>query len=143
MLQQRKQATKAIPAEINKHLRYGNMNKTHFGYQTVDEVEKAGKVADVFHSVANKYDVMNDLMSFGLHRIWKKLTIARAQVRPGQRILDIAGGTGDLACCICNCCGVGQASRCRGLAQRHQRIHVGGGARSPDGPRHGFALRAI
>jgi demethylmenaquinone methyltransferase/2-methoxy-6-polyprenyl-1,4-benzoquinol methylase len=44
------------------------MNKTHFGYQTVDEVEKAGKVADVFHSVANKYDVMNDLMSFGLHR---------------------------------------------------------------------------
>jgi hypothetical protein len=68
------------------------MNKTHFGYQTVDEVEKAGKVADVFHSVANKYDVMNDLMSFGLHRIWKKLTIARAQVRPGQRVLDIAGG---------------------------------------------------
>jgi demethylmenaquinone methyltransferase/2-methoxy-6-polyprenyl-1,4-benzoquinol methylase len=73
------------------------MNKTHFGYQTVDEAEKADKVADVFHSVANKYDVMNDLMSFGLHRIWKKLTIARAQVRPGQRILDIAGGTGDLA----------------------------------------------
>ena len=73
------------------------MNKTHFGYQTVDEVEKASKVADVFHSVASKYDVMNDLMSFGLHRIWKKLTIAKAQVRPGQKILDIAGGTGDLA----------------------------------------------
>ncbi len=96
-LQQRKLVTKAIPAEVNKYLRYGNMNKTHFGYQTVDEVEKAGKVADVFHSVANKYDVMNDLMSFGLHRIWKKLTIARAQVRPGQKVLDIAGGTGDLA----------------------------------------------
>ena len=91
MLQQRKLATKAIPAEINKHLRYGNMNKTHFGYQTVDEVEKAGKVADVFHSVANKYDVMNDLMSFGLHRIWKKLTIARAQVRPGHRPIQRTG----------------------------------------------------
>ena len=73
------------------------MSKTHFGYQSVDEAEKAGKVAEVFHSVANKYDVMNDLMSFGLHRVWKKITIARANVRPGQKILDIAGGTGDLA----------------------------------------------
>lgn len=73
------------------------MTKTHFGYQSVDEAEKAGKVAAVFHSVANKYDVMNDLMSFGLHRLWKKITIARAHVRPGQKVLDIAGGTGDLA----------------------------------------------
>ena len=73
------------------------MSKTHFGYQSVDEAEKAGKVAEVFHSVASKYDVMNDLMSFGLHRLWKKITIARAQVRPGQKVLDIAGGTGDLA----------------------------------------------
>jgi len=73
------------------------MSKTHFGYQSVDETEKAGKVAEVFHSVASKYDVMNDLMSFGLHRVWKKITIARANVRPGQKILDIAGGTGDLA----------------------------------------------
>ena len=73
------------------------MAKTHFGYQSVDETEKAGKVAQVFHSVASKYDVMNDLMSFGLHRVWKKITIARANVRPGQKILDIAGGTGDLA----------------------------------------------
>ena len=73
------------------------MSKTHFGYQSVDETEKAGKVAEVFHSVASKYDVMNDFMSFGLHRVWKKITIARAQVRPGQRVLDIAGGTGDLA----------------------------------------------
>jgi len=73
------------------------MSKTHFGYQSVDEAEKAGKVAEVFHSVASKYDVMNDLMSFGLHRLWKKVTIARAQVRPGQKVLDIAGGTGDLA----------------------------------------------
>jgi demethylmenaquinone methyltransferase / 2-methoxy-6-polyprenyl-1,4-benzoquinol methylase len=88
---------KATLAATNAYSQYSNMNKTHFGYQTVDEAEKAGKVADVFHSVANKYDVMNDLMSFGLHRIWKKLTIARAQVRPGQKVLDIAGGTGDLA----------------------------------------------
>ncbi|WP_114636292.1 bifunctional demethylmenaquinone methyltransferase/2-methoxy-6-polyprenyl-1,4-benzoquinol methylase UbiE [Polynucleobacter necessarius] len=73
------------------------MSKTHFGYQSVDETEKAGKVAEVFHSVASKYDVMNDLMSFGLHRVWKKITIARANIRPGQRVLDIAGGTGDLA----------------------------------------------
>ena len=73
------------------------MSKTHFGYQSVDETEKAGKVAQVFHSVASKYDVMNDLMSFGLHRVWKKITIARANVRPGQKILDIAGGTGDLS----------------------------------------------
>ncbi len=73
------------------------MSKTHFGYQSVDEIEKASKVAEVFHSVASKYDVMNDFMSFGLHRLWKQITIARAQVRPGQKILDIAGGTGDLA----------------------------------------------
>jgi demethylmenaquinone methyltransferase/2-methoxy-6-polyprenyl-1,4-benzoquinol methylase len=73
------------------------MSKTHFGYQSVDEVDKAGKVAEVFHSVASKYDVMNDFMSFGLHRVWKQTTIARAQVRPGQKVLDIAGGTGDLA----------------------------------------------
>jgi demethylmenaquinone methyltransferase/2-methoxy-6-polyprenyl-1,4-benzoquinol methylase len=66
------------------------MSKTHFGYQSVDEAEKAGKVAEVFHSVAGKYDVMNDLMSFGLHRVWKKITIARANVRPGQKVLDIA-----------------------------------------------------
>ena len=71
--------------------------KTHFGYQTVAESEKASKVAEVFHSVAARYDVMNDLMSGGLHRIWKAFTISRAAVRPGMRVLDIAGGTGDLA----------------------------------------------
>jgi len=70
---------------------------THFGYQTVAEAEKAAKVAQVFHSVANRYDVMNDLMSLGLHRAWKAFAIARANVRPGMRVLDIAGGTGDLA----------------------------------------------
>ena len=70
---------------------------THFGYETVAESEKARKVAQVFHSVASRYDVMNDLMSGGLHRVWKAFTIARAAVRPGMKVLDIAGGTGDLA----------------------------------------------
>lgn len=73
------------------------MSQTHFGFQQVDEREKASKVAGVFHSVASKYDVMNDLMSGGLHRIWKMFTIAQAAVRPGYKVLDIAGGTGDLA----------------------------------------------
>lgn len=74
-----------------------NSNTTHFGYETVDESEKAAKVAQVFHSVAERYDVMNDLMSGGLHRLWKTFTVARANVRPGMQVLDIAGGTGDLA----------------------------------------------
>ena len=69
---------------------------THFGYRTVKTEEKATKVADVFHSVANKYDVMNDLMSFGIHRIWKKITLEYVRPRPGQKMLDLAGGTGDL-----------------------------------------------
>jgi demethylmenaquinone methyltransferase/2-methoxy-6-polyprenyl-1,4-benzoquinol methylase len=73
------------------------MTNTHFGYKTVAEEEKVHKVAEVFHSVAAKYDVMNDLMSAGLHRLWKTFTIAQAAVRPGFRVLDIAGGTGDLA----------------------------------------------
>ncbi|MEI8402232.1 MAG: bifunctional demethylmenaquinone methyltransferase/2-methoxy-6-polyprenyl-1,4-benzoquinol methylase UbiE [Alcaligenaceae bacterium] len=72
-------------------------DNTHFGYQTVAESEKAAKVAQVFHSVASRYDVMNDLMSAGLHRVWKAFTIGRAAVRPGMKVLDIAGGTGDLA----------------------------------------------
>ena len=73
------------------------MAKTHFGFQQVDETEKASQVAGVFHSVASKYDLMNDFMSFGLHRIWKAFTIEAANVFAGQRVLDIAGGTGDLA----------------------------------------------
>jgi demethylmenaquinone methyltransferase / 2-methoxy-6-polyprenyl-1,4-benzoquinol methylase len=72
-------------------------NTTHFGYQTVSEDQKVHKVAEVFHSVAARYDVMNDLMSGGLHRLWKAFTIAQAGVRPGFKVLDIAGGTGDLA----------------------------------------------
>ncbi len=71
--------------------------KTHFGYETVAEQEKAAKVAGVFHSVADKYDVMNDLMSLGIHRVWKRYTLSLSGVRAGQRVLDIAGGTGDLA----------------------------------------------
>lgn len=71
-------------------------SKTHFGYETVEEQEKASRVAQVFHSVANNYDLMNDLMSAGMHRAWKAFAIARANVQPGMRVLDIAGGTGDL-----------------------------------------------
>ena len=70
---------------------------THFGYQTVPVQEKARHVRDVFDSVASRYDVMNDLMSVGLHRLWKRYTIDQAAVRPGQTVLDLAGGTGDLA----------------------------------------------
>ena len=73
------------------------MGDTHFGFQTVDEEQKAGRVRDVFDSVASKYDVMNDLMSMGLHRGWKAYTVAVANLREGQSVLDIAGGTGDLA----------------------------------------------
>jgi len=69
---------------------------THFGYQRVAVEEKQGKVAEVFHSVASKYDLMNDFMSLGIHRIWKRHTIHLSGVRKGQRVLDIAGGTGDL-----------------------------------------------
>lgn len=69
---------------------------THFGFQNVDVNEKAGKVADVFHSVAAKYDIMNDLMSLGIHRLWKRITIESSGVRANHRVLDIAGGTGDL-----------------------------------------------
>jgi demethylmenaquinone methyltransferase/2-methoxy-6-polyprenyl-1,4-benzoquinol methylase len=70
---------------------------THFGYQEVPADEKAGLVRGVFDSVATRYDVMNDLMSGGLHRLWKRHTVARAAVREGQFVLDLAGGTGDLA----------------------------------------------
>ncbi len=70
---------------------------THFGYQNVGVDEKAGKVADVFHSVAGNYDLMNDLMSGGVHRLWKRMTIEMSGVRKGHKVLDIAGGTGDLA----------------------------------------------
>ncbi|NRA53813.1 MAG: bifunctional demethylmenaquinone methyltransferase/2-methoxy-6-polyprenyl-1,4-benzoquinol methylase UbiE [Gammaproteobacteria bacterium] len=74
-----------------------NQNETtHFGYKEVNVGEKQSKVAEVFHSVAAKYDIMNDVMSFGVHRLWKRFAIDCSGVRPGQKVLDLAGGTGDL-----------------------------------------------
>ncbi|MBV7300442.1 bifunctional demethylmenaquinone methyltransferase/2-methoxy-6-polyprenyl-1,4-benzoquinol methylase UbiE [Enterovibrio paralichthyis] len=73
-----------------------DQNTTHFGFRTVNKDEKVGMVANVFHSVAAKYDIMNDVMSMGIHRIWKRFTIDCSGVRPGHRVLDLAGGTGDL-----------------------------------------------
>ena len=73
------------------------MSSTHFGFQTVDESEKAKRVRGVFDSVASKYDVMNDLMSGGLHRAWKAYTVMVANLKEGDKALDIAGGTGDLS----------------------------------------------
>jgi len=76
------------------------MNKednTHFGYQQIPVHEKKSRVAEVFHSVANKYDLMNDLMSLGMHRLWKRFALSASGVRRGQCVLDLAGGTGDLA----------------------------------------------
>ena len=70
---------------------------THFGFREVPEDAKAGLVGQVFSSVATRYDVMNDVMSFGIHRLWKRFTIEQAGVRAGQQVLDVAGGTGDLA----------------------------------------------
>ena len=70
---------------------------THFGYKQVATEQKANMVADVFHSVAAKYDLMNDLMSFGIHRLWKRYTVDCSGIRTGHRVLDLAGGTGDLA----------------------------------------------
>jgi demethylmenaquinone methyltransferase/2-methoxy-6-polyprenyl-1,4-benzoquinol methylase len=73
------------------------MTSTHFGFETVDEAEKARRVRGVFDSVASRYDLMNDLMSLGLHRAWKAYTVTVANLHEGDRVLDIAGGTGDLA----------------------------------------------
>jgi len=74
------------------------MNKTtHFGFEQVDEEQKAGKVRGVFSSVAQRYDLMNDLMSAGLHRVWKRFAVELCGVREGAKVLDVAGGTGDLA----------------------------------------------
>jgi demethylmenaquinone methyltransferase/2-methoxy-6-polyprenyl-1,4-benzoquinol methylase len=69
---------------------------THFGFKQVPVEEKAGRVREVFDSVAGSYDIMNDVMSFGIHRIWKRIVVDMAGIRPGQQILDLAGGTGDL-----------------------------------------------
>jgi demethylmenaquinone methyltransferase / 2-methoxy-6-polyprenyl-1,4-benzoquinol methylase len=73
------------------------MDKTHFGYQSVPEAEKSARVREVFDKVAGRYDLMNDLMSLGLHRAWKAFAVAVARPRPGERVLDVAAGSGDLA----------------------------------------------
>lgn len=82
-----------------------NESTTHFGYRDVPTGEKQGLVAQVFHSVASRYDVMNDVMSMGIHRIWKRIAIEYSAIRPGQTVLDIAGGTGDLAAKFAQCVG--------------------------------------
>jgi len=71
--------------------------KTHFGFEEISETEKRGRVRGVFDSVADRYDLMNDLMSAGLHRLWKRFAVNATGLRPGARVLDLAGGTGDLA----------------------------------------------
>jgi demethylmenaquinone methyltransferase/2-methoxy-6-polyprenyl-1,4-benzoquinol methylase len=71
--------------------------QTHFGFQQVPVGEKAKRVADVFHSVADNYDIMNDVMSMGIHRLWKRFTLSQTGLKAGQKVLDLAGGTGDLA----------------------------------------------
>ncbi len=73
-----------------------NEQKTHFGFQEVTAAEKARRVGGVFSSVADRYDLMNDLMSFGIHRLWKRFTLSQTGLKPGQSALDVAGGTGDL-----------------------------------------------
>ena len=70
---------------------------THFGFTDIPETEKAGRVQGVFNSVASKYDVMNDAMSLGIHRVWKDAMMDWLAPRPGQRLLDVAGGTGDIS----------------------------------------------
>jgi demethylmenaquinone methyltransferase / 2-methoxy-6-polyprenyl-1,4-benzoquinol methylase len=75
----------------------GGMSTTHFGFEAVEETDKARRVRGVFDSVATRYDLMNDLMSMGLHRAWKAYTVMVSNVREGSKVLDIAGGTGDLA----------------------------------------------
>ncbi len=72
------------------------MSQTHFGYQSVDEKDKAARVRGVFDSVAQNYDVMNDVLSAGMHRLWKRYTVTVSGAKEGDRVLDIAGGTGDL-----------------------------------------------
>lgn len=76
------------------------MKTTDFGFERVSERDKTRRVSQVFSSVTNRYDLMNDLMSWGLHRLWKRLAIAMAGIRPGDTVLDLAGGTGDLAALI-------------------------------------------
>ena len=92
--------------------------KTHFGYQQVDAAEKAGRVRGVFDSVASRYDLMNDLMSGGLHRVWKHFTVGQAALRPGMRVLDSGHRQRGPGPCH------GPQARRGGLDDRHQRRHA-------------------
>ena len=85
---------------------------THFGFETIPEEEKAGKVRTLFNDVANKYDIMNDVMSMGIHRIWKEAMMDWLAPRPGQKLLDVAGGTGDVAFKFLKRAGHGHATVC-------------------------------
>lgn len=85
---------------MNEHTEHEQIETTHFGFEEVPVAEKVERVGQVFHSVASKYDLMNDLMSAGLHRVWKRLAIQTLAVRPGHCVLDLAGGTGDLTTLI-------------------------------------------
>ncbi len=86
-----------LDKQLSNFIYMSEKSTTHFGFEEVPVTEKAQRVAGVFHSVASKYDLMNDLMSGGIHRLWKRFTIEISAVRPGHKVLDIAGGTGDLA----------------------------------------------
>ena len=87
-------------------------NTTHFGFETVREDEKKGRVQDVFTSVASKYDIMNDVMSVGIHRIWKEAMMDWLAPRAGQKLLDVAGGTGDISFKFLGRAGSGHATVC-------------------------------
>jgi len=87
-------------------------NTTHFGFETVQEDEKAGRVQGVFTSVASKYDIMNDVMSVGIHRVWKEAMMDWLAPRPGQQLLDVAGGTGDISFKFLDRAGHGHATVC-------------------------------
>ena len=102
---------------------------THFGYQTVDVEEKAERVRGVFDSVANSYDIMNDLMSFGIHRLWKHIAVDLAGVRSGMKVLDLASGTGDLA------------SRFAGLVGPEGEVVTA--PSEPEDPPHGGDIRTV
>jgi len=94
--------------------------QTHFGFKTITEGEKAKKVGEVFHSVASKYDLMNDVMSAGLHRTWKRFAVEISGVKAGDTVLDIAGGSGDLSKLFAQ--KVGPNGRVH--LNRHQRLHA-------------------
>lgn len=109
---------------------------THFGFQTVNETEKAGMVHGVFTNVASKYDVMNDAMSMGIHRVWKDAMMDWLAPRPGQRLLDVAGGTGDISFRFLKRAGSGHATVCdmteSMLVEGSQRAEAGTMADSLD-----------